>query len=369
MLVGTLPTALKPMVSSRVGRMQTSRFCSPTRNLNSLLGGGSERFKSGLTSLTPMKYYVLLLLTLALLSASKPLHAQGTAFTYQGRLNVNSAPANGSYDLSFTLFNASTSGTALAGPVTNTAVTVSNGLFTTTINFGSVFTGGSNWLELAVSSNNANAFNKLTPRQQLTPVPYADFATTSSNLLGSISQSQLPAGILLNGASGVTLTGTFSGTGTGLTVTTPTSANFVFAYDTTTQTLPLNSFASITFNNNAQLSGWSHSISSANFTCAQSGIYLVEYHVQPAANPTSAGDLMTVRATLNGVEIAGSAAALTAYPGDTEPEISKTFIASISAGGTLSFQISDSTTSGGSIAPAGTATTKTSAACAIVRIQ
>jgi len=316
-----------------------------------------------------MKYYVLLLLTLALLSASKPLHAQGTAFTYQGRLNVNSAPANGSYDLSFTLFNASTSGTALAGPVTNTAVTVSNGLFTTTINFGSVFTGGSNWLELAVSSNNANAFNKLTPRQQLTPVPYADFATTSSNLLGSISQSQLPAGILLNGASGVTLTGTFSGTGTGLTVTTPTSANFVFAYDTTTQTLPLNSFASITFNNNAQLSGWSHSISSANFTCAQSGIYLVEYHVQPAANPTSAGDLMTVRATLNGVEIAGSAAALTAYPGDTEPEISKTFIASISAGGTLSFQISDSTTSGGSIAPAGTATTKTSAACAIVRIQ
>ena len=30
-------------------------------------------------------------------------HAQGTAFTYQGRLNSSGTLANGSYDLQFTL--------------------------------------------------------------------------------------------------------------------------------------------------------------------------------------------------------------------------------------------------------------------------
>ena len=30
--------------------------------------------------------------------------AQGTAFSYQGQLQINGAPANGSYDLELTLF-------------------------------------------------------------------------------------------------------------------------------------------------------------------------------------------------------------------------------------------------------------------------
>ena len=30
--------------------------------------------------------------------------AQGAAFTYQGRLHTNGAPANGSYDVAFTFF-------------------------------------------------------------------------------------------------------------------------------------------------------------------------------------------------------------------------------------------------------------------------
>src|SRR5664279_214325 len=94
--------------------------------------------------------------------------AQGTAFTYQGRLNVVTGPADGSFDLLFTLFATNSSGAAIAGPVTNAAVAVSNGLFTTTVDFGNVFTGTSNWLEIAVSPNGANAFTKLAPRQQLT---------------------------------------------------------------------------------------------------------------------------------------------------------------------------------------------------------
>src|SRR5438445_1065065 len=54
--------------------------------------------------------------------------AQGTAFTYQGRLNDGGAPANGSYDLTFTLLNVSSGAGTMAGPVTNSAVGASNGL-------------------------------------------------------------------------------------------------------------------------------------------------------------------------------------------------------------------------------------------------
>src|SRR5688572_8281239 len=62
--------------------------------------------------------------------------AQGTAFTYQGRLNDAGGPARGNYDLTFTLFGASNGGSALAGPLTNSPTAVSNGLFSVTLNFG-----------------------------------------------------------------------------------------------------------------------------------------------------------------------------------------------------------------------------------------
>ena len=109
----------------------------------------------------------------SLLALTNVAEAQGTAFTYQGRLNNNGSAASGSYDVAFTLFATNSSGNAIAGPVTNAAVTVNNGLFTTTVDFGNVFAGGSNWLEIAVSTNHANAFTALSPRQQVTPVPYA----------------------------------------------------------------------------------------------------------------------------------------------------------------------------------------------------
>ena len=161
--------------------------------------------------------------------------AQGTAFTYQGRLSDANGLATGSYDLMFTLFGTNTDGSALAGPVTNTTTAVSNGLFTATIDFGGGFDGGARWLELAVSTNGANAFTTLVPRQPLTPAPMAVFANTASNISGTVSASQLsgnipstnisgvlpltrlPAAVVTNGASGVNFSGTFSGNGGGLT--------------------------------------------------------------------------------------------------------------------------------------------------------
>src|SRR5207247_1088441 len=38
----------------------------------------------------------------------------GTAFTYQGRLNVSSVPANGSYDFIFTLYTNSATGSQIS---------------------------------------------------------------------------------------------------------------------------------------------------------------------------------------------------------------------------------------------------------------
>lgn len=148
---------------------------------------------------------------------------QGTAFTYQGRLNAAGLPVNGSFDLQFTLYTNGAAGNVIAGPVTNNAVSVTNGLFTTLVDFGSnTFVNTSDWLQLAVSTNAMNTFTTLAPRQPITPVPYAITAAnansvSSANISGVLTPTQLPSGVLTNGAGGVNLSGIFSGNGSGLT--------------------------------------------------------------------------------------------------------------------------------------------------------
>ena len=151
--------------------------------------------------------------------------AQGTAFTYQGQLSQGGRPANGTYNLAFSLFPTNVGGVVTAGPITNSAVPVTNGLFTVMIDFGpGVFTGGTNWLDIAVSTNGAITFTELTPRQPLSPVPYAVFANTAGNLSGSIPAGQvsgilpaatLPATVITNNEAGVNLSGAFTGTFSG----------------------------------------------------------------------------------------------------------------------------------------------------------
>ena len=57
-----------------------------------------------------------------------PAFAQGTPFTYQGRLSDNGAPANGNYDLLLTLCDAPTSGSTVGSPYGVSPVAVTNGL-------------------------------------------------------------------------------------------------------------------------------------------------------------------------------------------------------------------------------------------------
>jgi len=70
-----------------------------------------------------------------------PAEAQGTAFTYQGQLNVDGVPASGFYDFQFSLYNSpqlSPGGTQIGSTLTNLAVGVTNGAFTASLDFGAV---------------------------------------------------------------------------------------------------------------------------------------------------------------------------------------------------------------------------------------
>ena len=120
-----------------------------------------------------------------LLGVAGTAFAQGTAFTYHGRLHDNDSPANGSYDLTFSVFDAPNVGNQVGSPLTNTPVGVTNGLFTALLDFGSgIFTGPDRWLEMGVRTNGVGDFTTLNPRQRLTPTPYAIMANAASNLLG-----------------------------------------------------------------------------------------------------------------------------------------------------------------------------------------
>jgi trimeric autotransporter adhesin len=117
--------------------------------------------------------------------------AQGTAFTYQGHLTVGASPANGNYDLKFSLFDAATNGAQIGGSVTNLNIGVTNGLFTTAMDFGpGIFTGQALWLQIGVESNGGGSnFTLLGALQPLTPAPYAIYAETSGTANSAYSVS------------------------------------------------------------------------------------------------------------------------------------------------------------------------------------
>ena len=130
--------------------------------------------------------------------------AQGTAFIYQGRLNDGGAVASGNYDLRFALYDAGANGNQVGNLLTNSATTVSNGLFTVALDFGANFPGAARWLEIAARTNGSANFTTLAPRQPLTPTPYA---ITASDLTGT-----LPAGQLSGAVSSANLSGTYGNT-------------------------------------------------------------------------------------------------------------------------------------------------------------
>ena len=144
-----------------------------------------------------------LYLLVSILNPSSSALAQGTAFTYQGKLASGGSVAAGNYDLRFAVYDSATSGTLIVGPVTNSATAVNSGLFTVTLDFGvGVFDGSARWLEIAVRTNGTGAFTTLTPRQALTPAPYALYAPNAGTaaLAGSVAAGSITSVSLADGA-------------------------------------------------------------------------------------------------------------------------------------------------------------------------
>lgn len=142
----------------------------------------------------PLAGWLTLLALLSTLNSQlSTSYAQGTAFTYQGRLSDGTDAANGIYDLRFGLHDLSAGGHLIAGPLTNAATPVSNGLFTVTLDFGpGVFAGDACWLGMGVRTNGGTSFTTLTPRQQLTATPYAILASGVG--VGDITADMLASG-------------------------------------------------------------------------------------------------------------------------------------------------------------------------------
>ena len=139
------------------------------------------------------------------LASSATMASMGTAFTYQGQLRKNGVPVNATCSFQFSLFDGPGVGATQIGTTqTKSGVSVTNGLFTIPdLDFGSgAFNGEARWLAIAVQCPGDSSHTTLSPRQALTPAPYAlallglwtQQNTTSPNLIGGYHGNQVTAG-------------------------------------------------------------------------------------------------------------------------------------------------------------------------------
>lgn len=108
-------------------------------------------------------------------SQSSNLASVGTGFTYQGQLTNSGNAADGAYDFQFQLFDEEVVGNQIGITVVVTQVAVTDGIFSVELDFGqNAFGGGGRWLEIGVRPDGSgDPYTILTPRQKLTPAPYA----------------------------------------------------------------------------------------------------------------------------------------------------------------------------------------------------
>ncbi len=129
--------------------------------------------------------------------------AQSTAFTYQGLLQFSGGPVVGSFDFKFELFAVASGSVPLATNLST--LPVSDGLFTATLDFGNQFPSASRWLQISVRPSGGGAYTVLTPRQPITPAPYAiglalPYAGTAANVGNALAVSNT-AGAALAGTN------------------------------------------------------------------------------------------------------------------------------------------------------------------------
>lgn len=99
-----------------------------------------------------------------------------TAFTYQGSLTASGALVNTPTDVQCSLWDAASGGTQVGSTLTQTAVTVENGLFVVSLDFGvdPYASAKALWLQIAVRNpTGTGSYTVLGTRQALTAAPYS----------------------------------------------------------------------------------------------------------------------------------------------------------------------------------------------------
>ncbi len=130
--------------------------------------------------LTIVLFALAVALALAKVSKAAPL---GTAFTYQGRLIDNDALADGLYDFQFALYaDPNLAGSFVAGMIDVNDLDVMDGYFTVVLDFGNgAFNGDARWLQTGIRPGDSQERHTiLSPRQEVTPTPYAIHADTAN---------------------------------------------------------------------------------------------------------------------------------------------------------------------------------------------
>lgn len=96
-------------------------------------------------------------------------------FVYQGQLQRNGAPADGTFDLGFALYDAASGGNQVGVAVDEPGFPVDDGLFTVSLAFPGVFDGTQLWLQVSVEGV------PLQPRQPIATTPVAQYALSGTS--------------------------------------------------------------------------------------------------------------------------------------------------------------------------------------------
>ena len=155
----------------------------------------------------------------------------GSGYVSPPSVVIAPPPANTAYVTYWSNDGASSDG---GEPATAVNVAVTNGLFTVVLGDATL----ANMLPISAAvfaqpnlqlriwfDDGVHGFTALSPVQNLTPLPYANYAgsaasagsVAAADIVGTIPAAQLPASVLTNGESGVSVTGSFFGSGAGVT--------------------------------------------------------------------------------------------------------------------------------------------------------
>lgn len=118
--------------------------------------------------------------------------ALGTEFTFQGQIKQNGSGITGNADIRLTVYDDAVGGSQVVTPLTLTNVSVSNGIFTRTIDFGPIYEGFAKFVQIEVRfPAGSGNYTSLSPRQPLLAVPYAMGLLPGANVTGTGSNAML----------------------------------------------------------------------------------------------------------------------------------------------------------------------------------